>query len=65
MSREIDGPSRKASMASCSTSSSIEDYFLKVACEAEMDIDNEIIPNGSWADQVDADQPFTKKPSNP
>ena len=55
MSSEIDGPSREASMASCSTSLSIEDYSLKVACEAEMNIDNKIIPNGSWTNQVDAD----------
>ena len=52
-------------MGSCSTSSSIEDYSLKIAREAKMDIDSKIIPNGSWTDQVNTDQPFAKEPSNP
>jgi len=65
MSHEIDGPSRETSMVSCSTFSFIEDYYLKVICEAKMDIDNKIIPNRSWADQVDANQPFAKESSNP
>jgi len=52
-------------MGSCSISSSIEDYSLKVTCKAKMDINSKIIPNRSWADQVDADQPFVKESSNP
>jgi len=51
-------------MESCSSSSSVEDYALKVAREAEMDVDSDITPNRSWADQVDDDQPSAKESCN-
>jgi len=51
-------------MRSCSTSSSIEEYSLKVACEAKMDINLEIAPNESWADQVNAAKPIALCLSN-
>ena len=51
-------------MESCSTSSSSEEYAAKVAHKANIDIDNDIIPNSSWADQVESDQPFVNNPHN-
>ena len=63
-SRVSNLPSREASMGSCSTSSPVEEYAAKVARKSEMDIDNDIIPNSSWADQVDADKPFANVSHN-
>ena len=63
-SQENTVPPRESSMESCSSSSSVEDYALKVAREAEMDVDSDITPNRSWADQVNDDQPSAKESCN-
>jgi len=54
--------SHEASIRSCLSSSSIEEYAHKVAREAEMDIDLKPDTNESWADQVDAAKATVQTP---
>jgi len=61
-SRVSNTQSHEASMRSCSSSSSIEEYAHKVAREAKMDIDLEPDTNESWADQVDAAEATAQTP---
>jgi len=49
-------------MRSCSFSSSIKEYTLKIAREAEMDINSKLDINESWTGQVDTAEATTQLP---